>query len=172
MKDIVGEHFVANTEHIINHYELSLNFQKDFFEGECKESVENCELNILVYPSHTWPFATFNSIEASLNPALRSLTESFRQYYNKHTQNAHQLDFQLEGSNCDARLTVRAGKYTLEGISILQYLVLALFNREEQVTFKRIKEAFPTLVKYIPSSLIPLCKKSDKQILVKTPAVR
>jgi hypothetical protein len=137
-------------------------------------------LNILVYPSHTWPFATFNTVEASSQPNstldLHQLPKpyrgSFRQYYNKHTQNAHQLDFQLEGSNCDARLSVKSGKYTLEGISILQYLILAMFNRKRQVTFKQIKEAFPKLAKYIPSSLIPFCKKSDKQILVKTPAVR
>lgn len=66
-------------------------------------------------------------------------------------------------------MSVASGKYLLEGISILQCMILMILNDSSSFKFADLKQKFEKLADHIPSQLIPLCKSGAKQILVKNP---
>ena len=97
------------------------------------------------------------------------ICEEFKTFY-VDREPAHAIEFQYEATSCDLWMTVKSGKYLLEGISILQALMLMTLNGKEKFTYAEIKQAFPKLSQQIPSHLIPLCKPGKSQVLLKNPA--
>ena len=96
------------------------------------------------------------------------MADQFKAFY-KEIEPAHAVDFQLEASVLDLTMQVTSGRYILESISLVQAVVLLLFNDQAQLTYSQIKQHLGKLASYLTSHLIPLCKPGPKQILQKQP---
>lgn len=126
----------------------------------CKPEVE---LSMRVLTKGSWP--NYPKMEVVLPPQLQELHESFTEFYLAR-HNGCRLGFEHTLAQCTLRATYPSGKKELQ-VSLLQALVLVLFNQSDSLEFDEIYKRTNIDERELKRVLASLC--SSKQKLLRKP---
>ena len=101
---------------------------------------------------------------------MTAMTE-FREFYCLR-EKGHKLDFPLEGSFCEMKMTLGDDKKYIVCCSAAQAILLSLLDEKESMTYQEVSSYFNIENSELKKHLIPLfIQKAEKQpLLLKVPA--
>eukprot|EP01064_Diplonema_japonicum_P003292 TRINITY_DN12139_c0_g2_i1.p1 TRINITY_DN12139_c0_g2~~TRINITY_DN12139_c0_g2_i1.p1 ORF type:complete len:771 (+),score=170.73 TRINITY_DN12139_c0_g2_i1:320-2632(+) len=136
LKAACGPSFTTKLEGMLKDMEVS----KEVFSGYKPPTKSDISLVVQILTESHWP--TYQSTQISLPPKMSEALEGFKSYYlGKYS--GRKLTWQPCLCTCTVKATFGSTKKELI-VSLLQALVLLLFNTEREASFSRIKEAVGT----------------------------
>jgi cullin-4 len=136
LKQECGANFTSKLEGMFKDMELSREMMISFKETSRHKVSGNVDLNVHVLTMGHWP--TYTPMEIQLPPELIQYQGAFKAFYlNKH--NGRRLQWQPSLGHCVLKAAFPHGEKELQ-VSLLQSLVLLLFNSADKLPFTHIKE--------------------------------
>jgi len=138
LKAECGSGFTSKLEGMFKDVELSRDVMASFRESShAREIVSDVELSVHVLTQGYWP--TYPPVEVNLPQEVLRLQEVFNTYYtSKH--NGRRLQWHPYLGHCTLKANFPHGKKELV-VSLLQTIVLLLFNDEERLSYSDILNA-------------------------------
>eukprot|EP00656_Telonema_subtile_P012952 TRINITY_DN16557_c0_g2_i1.p1 TRINITY_DN16557_c0_g2~~TRINITY_DN16557_c0_g2_i1.p1 ORF type:complete len:536 (+),score=106.85 TRINITY_DN16557_c0_g2_i1:153-1760(+) len=163
LKQECGSAFTVKLEGMFKDMDVSADIMSAYRSRATEEPRAEVELSMRVLTKGSWP--NYPKMELLLPQQLETLHTTFTEFYlSRH--NGCRLTFEHTLAQCTLRATYPSGKKELQ-VSLLQALVLILFNHQDALSFAEIHKSTNIDERELKRVITSLC--NSKQKLLRKP---